>query len=415
MEEPGSGFGHGRSMTVQPRWYLFWATLSQTGMTFVQQGIIVMGFFLARRYALNFRQIGFITSAMSLGLMASMVFMGILADKWGPKRLLSRSTWVMALLAYGLSMVKGYDMLLVVFLLLGASLSAVPMSGSKAIFSAFQGRDRGMSMGIRQTGVPLGAALAAILLPFIVTRTGLAPVYWVFTAELLLTGILFSRVIPTVADSSLPPPVHRSSVRALRWPAAVSFLMVAGQYFLVTFTLEYLHDYRHFGLGQSAIALALAQLGGGLGRILFGRLSDRLQLSRPRVIGGIGLFACVMIAMIVLLPSYTPFVWIAAIWFLIGMGTIGWNALSLTWAAESVLPQQAGFAMGFVGTIIYLGSAIFPPVLGTVIDQTKHFTLAWLALAAILLIASALAHYASRSVTARERAIRTTPNSRGCS
>ncbi|WP_053960101.1 MFS transporter [Sulfobacillus thermosulfidooxidans] len=381
---------------VEPKWYLLWAMLSQTGMTFVQQGVIVLGFFLATKYALNFQQIGFITSAMSLGVMTSMVFMGILADTWGPKRLLFRATWVMALLALGLRWVQGFVLVLVCFFLLGMSLSAVPMSGSKAIFTAFQDRDRGMPMGIRQTGVPLGAALAAVILPVIVIHFGLSAVYLLFMAELVLFNGIFSAVIPNIKSSVRETPKHSSSFRPLKWPAIVSFLMVAGQYFLVTFTLEYLHDERHLTLGQSGWALAMAQIGGGLGRILFGRISDRLKGNRPRVISFTGILGSGMIAVILLLPAHVPYWLIVGVWFLTGMGTIGWNALSLTWAAESVASQQAGFAMGLVGTIIFLGSAIFPPLLGSLIDWTKHFAGAWATLMAILLLASAVAWHAGR-------------------
>jgi MFS family permease len=77
------------------------------------------------------------------------------------------------------------------------------------------------------------------------------------------------------------------------------------------------------------------------------------------------------------------------------MGAIGWNALSLTWAAETVPPDQAGFAMGFVGTVVFLGSAFFPPILGAVIDATHHFRPAWIILAGILAAAGMMAWYAS--------------------
>lgn len=178
---------------------------------------------MAAKYALDFQQIGLITSAMSLGVMTSMVFMGILADKWGPKRLLFRATWIMALLAFGLRWVQGFVMVLVCFFLLGLSLSAVPMSGSKAIFTAFQGRDRGMPMGIRQTGVPFGAALAAVILPVMVIHFGLSAVYLLFMAELVLFNGIFSALIPDIKPAVRKTGKESTSFRPLKWPAAVSF------------------------------------------------------------------------------------------------------------------------------------------------------------------------------------------------
>ncbi|MCY0908876.1 MAG: MFS transporter [Sulfobacillus thermotolerans] len=382
---------------VKPAWYLTWATLSQTGMSFVQQGIIVMGFLFAVRYHLDFAEIGLVTTSMSLGMMASMVFMGMLADRWGPRRLLRWGAVVMAVLAALLTQIRGFDSLLGMFFLLGISLAAVPMAGTKAVFTAFQNRARGMPMGIRQTGVPLGAALAAMILPVLALHEGLNAVYGLFAVELFVVGWIFSSVIePSVKAPAAVPKVQSKLPRSLWTPATVSVLMVAGQYFLITFTLEYLHRFRHFTLSQAGFALALAQIGGGIGRIVFGAYSDRTGANRPRTISQIALLAFIMVGFVVFLPQHIGFGWICLVWFLMGMGAIGWNALSLTWAAETVLPEQAGMAMGFVGTVVFLGSAFFPPILGAVIDSTHHFRPAWGLLAGILLGAGLLAYQASK-------------------
>ncbi len=381
---------------VKPLWYLVWATLSQTGMSFVQQGIIVMGFLFALKYHLDFVEIGLVTTSMSLGVMVSMIFMGILADRLGPRRLLFAGAVVMAGLAALLTQVRGFHTLLGMFFLLGASLAAVPMAGTKAVFTAFKNRSRGTPMGIRQTGVPLGAALAAVILPILAVRGGLNAVYALFAAELWIVGWIFAAVIEPVKQSAAAKPRSATKVsRALWRPAVVSVLMVAGQYFLITFTLEYLHRFRHFTLTEAGAALALAQVGGGLGRVLFGLYSDRSGANRARTISRIALLAVVMVGIIVVLPAHVGFGWICVIWFFTGMGAIGWNALSLTWAAETVPPDQAGFAMGFVGTVVFLGSAFFPPILGAVIDATHHFRPAWIILAGILAAAGMMAWYAS--------------------
>ncbi len=398
--------GRGFHAKVKPLWYLIWATLSQTGMSFVQQGIIVLGFLFAREYRLDFAQIGLVTTSMSLGVMVSMVVMGILADRLGPKRLLTGASLVMAGLALLLVAASGFRMLLAMFFFLGASLAAVPMSGTKAVFTAFQGRARGTPMGIRQTGVPLGAALAALLLPLLAVRDGLHAVYIIFAGELLAVGWIFSAVMPSALPASrgggeeeeaLDVPAKTSSaVKSLWRPSLVSVLMVSGQYFLVTFTLEYLHSFRHFTLGQAGLALALAQVGGGSGRVLFGLLSDKTGANRPRTISLIAFLAAVMVVITVSLPVHTAFVWICLVWFFMGMGAIGWNALSLTWAAESVPAAQAGFAMGLVGTVVFLGAAVFPPLLGAVIDETHHFAVSWMILAGILAVAGGMAYLAGK-------------------
>ena len=61
----------------------------------------------------------------------------------------------------------GGVVLLGVLLVVGAGYSTVQPGGSKSVASWFDGSRRGTAMGIRQAGLPLGAALASATLPLI--------------------------------------------------------------------------------------------------------------------------------------------------------------------------------------------------------------------------------------------------------
>jgi MFS family permease len=386
---------------IGPIPFLGLATLSQTGMSFVQQGIVIMGVYFAVQYRLTLAQMGLVTTALSLGIMTSMVMMGAIADRAGPRRLLFVGTWAMTLLSLVLLAVSRFDALLVVLYALGVVLAIVPAAGTKAVFTAFRGRPRGMVMGIRQTGVPIGALLAAALLPRLVTSIGLRHVFWLFAVELFVVGWLFSRVIPSGYPAANAPRLRlEASVLGGIWrPALVAILMVSGQYLLLGFSLTDLQRLHDVSLAAAGLVLAASQLGGGVSRVLTGVISDRLGGRRPPVLAGCGLTAAVMAWTVALLPKHVHVLILGAIWFVFGMGAVGWNALTMTWAGESVPPAQSGFAMSSVGTAAFMGSAIFPPLFGAFVDATHHFNWGWDALGVVLAGAGFLSWQFGRAAT----------------
>ena len=374
-----------------PKPFLGLALLSQTGMSFVQQGLVVLGIFFVSAYHLNLTQLGFVTSSLSLGIMISMVFIGLAVDRVGPRFVLTWGTLLMTGLSALLFNVHSYSWLLGILFLLGISLASVPSAGTKAVFTAFAGRPRGLVMGIRQSGVPMGAAIAALLLPRFVTQFGLDPVFGLFAVELLICGWAFAAVIrPVNRIASTAEHVHlghRHWIQLLQ-PLTVAFLMVSGQYILLTYTMTFLHQIHHLTLVRAGQMLALSQISGGLGRVILGQVSDRLGGRRPPVLAFAATLGATLAFIVGILPDTVPVWLVFGVWTLFGFGAVGWNALALTWAGESVPPSHSGFAMSLTGTIIFLGASISPPVFGFLVDTTHHFVYGWWMLSGILTLAA---------------------------
>lgn len=377
-------------LSIHPLTYLGIALLSQSGMSFVQQGLVVAGTFFALAYHLTLTQLGLITSSLSLGIMCSYAMVGAMVDRYGPRRVLAIGSLFMAIFSLSLVVVKSYPLLLSVLFMLGFSLAIAPSAGTKAIFTAFAGRPRGLVMGIRQTGVPIGAALSGWLLPIWVPGLGLHTTYLVFSAELLVTGWLFVLVMPPHQRGSanhLRASILRHHWRKLLQPILVSFLMVAGQYILLTYTIVELHSVHHVNLEWSGMILAFSQIIGGSARIFLGQVSDAIGGRRPPVVMVTAFIGAMTAILIAFLPQGVPLWSYFVLWGMLGVGAVGWNALVLTWAGECVPSSQSGFAMSLNGSIVFLGSAVFAPLFGFVVDSTHHFANGWLMLACIFLCA----------------------------
>lgn len=380
--------------------FLGLALLSQTGMSFVQQGLVILGTFFVLTYHLNLTELGLVTTALSLGVMFSMVFVGLIVDRLGPRKVLFWGAILMTGFSLLLLTVKTFSFLLIVLFLVGVTLAIVPSAGTKAVFMAFAGRPRGLVMGIRQTGVPVGAALAAWSLPLLVPHWGLHVVFGVFAIELLVTGWLFSAAMQPwnrVIAAATHVRLARHHLAPLLRPLSVAFLLVSGQYILLTYSITDLHQEHHVPLVVAGVVLALSQIGGGVGRIILGQMSDRLGGKHQPVVAFAASVGTVLAIVVGLLPTNTPVWLLIAVWTIFGFGAVGWNALVLTWAGESVPPSHSGLAMSLTGSVVFLGSAIFPPIFGFVVDTTHHMAFGWWMLAVILAIAATISWRAMES------------------
>lgn len=388
---------------VGPVTYLGLALLSQTGMSFVLQGLIVLGTVFVNVYNLNLTQLGLVTTALSSGVTISMVFIGGLVDRRGPRTILFWGTVLMAGLSMLLLMTNSFAYLLVVLVLVGMALAIVPAAGTKAVFTAFQNRSRGLVMGIRQTGVPLGATLAAWLLPGLALRWGLHTIYKVFSIELLLTGWAFCAVMYAWRSGPRPAgwlPIERSEFRHLLRPAVTGFVLSAGQYIMLTYSITAL-QHHHIRIEVAGVILAVSQISGGVARILLGQLSDRVRYP-SKVIAGVAASGATIALIVGLLPMNTSLWVVSIVWVAFGFSAVGWNALVLTWAGESVSSSNSGAAMSLTGASIFFGAAIFPPLFGSVVDLTHHYVFGWLMLMMILGFGAWVA-FGAESSNKRER------------
>lgn len=367
------------------------ATLSQFGASVTQQGTIVLGVFFAAVYSLNLPQMGAVVSSLTLGWTCSGLFVGTLVDTYGPRRVLFVGTLLLSVVAAAVAVTDSLPVTIVLLFTLGLALGTVPLSGTKAVLMAWPREQRGLPMGIRQMGVPVGALAAALGLPTLAAHFGLHPLYWGFAALLGVCGLAFCAVLPRYehaprrqARSASKTPLLRHEAGRLVVPAVSGFLLAWGQYVLLTYTIPLLHRDDGLSLTLAGFVLAVAQVGGAGGRILFGMLSDRLGGRRDPVLLGAALAATLLACVLAVLPGHVSALLLAPLWLVLGMTMVGWNALVLTWVGERVSMSNAGAAMGITTSAILLGATISAPIFGLIVQVGESYRLAWLVLAGVL-------------------------------
>ena len=351
-----------------PNRLLLASLTAQTGVAAVQQGFAILAPFVAASMGAGLVAAGGLVTAFTVGMAIMNIPAGWLLDRYGVS-IVSRIgliSMTITLLVLAIVQPHAYVLAFALFLLFGLAYPSVPMSGAKVVFVAFTGKRRSTAMGIRQTGVPIGGALAAALFPTLVVSYGLDTVFWLLAGLIAIPGIWFARSIRTLPLPSASVrerhPQGMGRYRGALLPGAIGFLLAAGQYCLITFAIPTL---RHagFSLLLASLGLTLVQAGGLAGRIVFGAISERF--GRPQSLALVtGMGAVGFLLFPVLQHPVLPVS--LGLWLLLGLGGVGWNALLLTWAGERVSAQDAGVAFGVAAAFIFVGAAIFPVLFGAV-------------------------------------------------
>jgi MFS family permease len=388
------------------------ATLAQVAASLAQQGLIELVVYFRALDHLSLVSMGLLAAAPPLGTMLGMTPAGAAVDRHGVG-----GTALVGGLGMGLCIALVYlftpgpvALLALLLAAMGACAAVTPMAGAAAVLVAFPPERRATAMGVRQSGVTLGAALGAALLPTLVAAWGLRDVILALALPIAVFGTALGRMAmglgrpsPAAGDRGRPAAAggaRRPTLFAAVLPVAVvGALLAAGQYDTLAYAITYLHDDAALGLAAAGGVLAVAQVGGTLARIGVGVWTDRMRWRTGAAVALIAALGTAALVAFSLFPRAPLYAWAVRAFFL-GMGAIGWNALLLQWAAERVEEGARATAMGVAGTGVFLGASVFPPLFGAVATAAASLAQAWRSVALLYALALAIVAW----VLARERA-----------
>ncbi|OZM84138.1 MFS transporter [Pseudonocardia sp. MH-G8] len=348
---------------------------------------------LRAHFGLGVSGVGVLIGLASAGLIPTLIPWGSAADRFGER-------WVMAIGLVGAAGALGGIALAddavsagVLLVVAGACGASVNAASGRAVMTWFPAAGRGTAMAIRQTSVPVGAALAAVALPPIADAGGVPAVFValaVTCAAAALAVAVWIREPPGSRARSARPTAGARAVLAdprLQRLSLAGFLLVVPQFLGSVFLVEVLHEGSGVSLAVAGALLAVTQVLGALGRLVNGAWSDRagsrlgpLRIVAAMVAAGFALAALLrpapaLLLAVVLVPA-------AAL-------AISWNGLVFTTAGELAPPGRAATAMAVSNTANYVAAA-GAPALGGLVAELAGWS-AMLALGALAAAAALLA------------------------
>jgi predicted MFS family arabinose efflux permease len=334
-------------------------------------------------------------SALGAGRIVAFYAAGIAVDRYGETRLL-----LIASLGAGtgvaLATLWPYVGMLVCFAVAGVFIAAASPAGGKLVYGAVSARRRGLAMGLRQAGVPLGGLIAAVILPVVGSSFGWRPAVLV-AGGVCAAGGAIAVLVAGLGRREADDGGRRSRHAGLRSFVGREYalvtvwgcLLVSGQYALLTFFA--LDTQARTGISTAAAAAAVVaiQLGGVFGRVGWGvALDRRMPHEKNRALLVLTILGTAAAAALAL--PFSNLVLLLVLGLVAGLTINGWQGVWTARIAELAGLRRACSATGFALTFIGVSITLATPLYGVVADTAGSYRSIWIALAVALAFAAAV-------------------------
>jgi sugar phosphate permease len=308
---------------------------------------------LREEFGLSLGQIGLLLAASWIGTTLMLLPWGLAADRFGERVVMTVGLLGSALFLALVAVAASFAVLLVLLGLAGASGAAVNSSSGRAVMSWFDASERGLALGVRQTAIPIGGIVGALVLPVLADAGGIEAAF-LFLAAVCATGALVGVLVlrgRDPEDGIEPDSIARTLADRRLWRLSTgSGLFLYSQIAVLGFGVLFLVDEHGFSERSAALVLAGAQVLGAVFRIGGGRWSDRLRMRIvPLRLAGISLAAAMVVTAAL---TDGPIALLVPALILAGGLSMAWNGLSFTAAAELAGAVRTGAAIGFQQTVL---------------------------------------------------------------
>src|SRR6478752_3983386 len=147
---------------------------------------------LRREQGLSLAQAGALAAAPSVGLVLTLILWGVLADRYGERAVLATGLTLTGAVALASTAASQPAARGLAFALIGAAGASVNAASGRLVMGWFGVRQRGVAMGVRQMGQPLGVAAAALVMPPLAQTHGLGAALAVPALACLLVALLIA-------------------------------------------------------------------------------------------------------------------------------------------------------------------------------------------------------------------------------
>jgi MFS transporter, FSR family, fosmidomycin resistance protein len=329
----------------------------------------------AGEFRLSFAQVGLIRTAYSGAMAAFQIPAGLLAERWGERRLLAAGTAVTACGFIAAGMVGGFVSLLAVLLIAGLGSGVQHPLSSSLVSKAYETGPRRAALGtynfsgdLGKVAVPATVAFAALVIGW---RTASAAYGVVGLAAAVAILPVLARL---GADSPEAPADARPNatsaaqsgwgirdLRGFQALTAIGMIDNATRTGFLTF-LPFALIAKGSSVAGVGTALALLFAGGAVGKFACGLVAERLGVIRTVVLTEMA----TALGILALIPSPLPVV--LAILPLMGVALNGTSSVLYGTVADLVSADRRSRAYGLYYTVTIMSSAVAPTIYGLISD-----------------------------------------------
>lgn len=330
---------------------------------------------IARDLGIPPRLVGVFVGLVYVGSMVSSLAAGQLVPRHGAIRV---SQIAVLICIAGISIVASAHastvaLLALAALVIGVGYGPITPASSHVLARTTPASRMALTFSIKQTGVPAGAAIAGAILPLLAQSAGWRTAFVSIAAAGLvvaavsepprtnLDGELHRATTPFSVRNLLAPLGRLARHARLRELAITGFVYAAIQMCLMSFLVVYLTESLGHSLVAAGLALTVANIGGIVGRIVWGAVADRFSAPR-RMLAMLGLGAAACAYLTAMFEPDWNTAALLLVCALFGATAIGWNGVQLSEVARQAPQGEAGIMTGASGFVTFAGVVLGPPL-----------------------------------------------------
>lgn len=346
-------------------------------------------------------------SANGIGLYLFCGYVGAVLGSLGAGPIVARygairtSQYALLLSALGMALAALWPgLILLAALCIGLGYGPITPASSHVLIQTTPAHQRNLVFSIKQTGVPLGVAMTGVIIPLLGNSQGWTGSLLILAATCAAVAAAASSIRAELdARTSLPDNLNQPSTLSLgfmlsqlmsplavifahpglRVLAAVSFVFSGIQIAFSSYLVSYLSSDLAVSAVLAGSLLALSQMGGVAGRIVWGYLADRVvpPLRMLTVLAMVMSLCAFGTASLGHWPVAVPGALLAGLMLLYGASASGWNGVYLAEVARRAPAGQAARATSGTLACTFFGVLVGAPLFGLVVSGPGGYTLAF--------------------------------------
>ena len=360
-------------------------------VAFLGRSVAPLGVVIGEDLSLSKVQIGLLPSALFLGQSLASIPAGIVVDRLGTKKMLFVIGIGIGLSYFFMTLAFTFTLVLLAVVGVGIFYGSTHPTTNRGILSWYPVQRRGFAMGIKQTGVTVGSALAALVVIPLSLQFGWRGSFQWLVIGIVITAIYLSYVYEekslTITQGSSGNYWEALKSRPLLLVTISAFLLSGSQMIMNTYIIFYAIEQLKIPLLLAGSLLVISEVGGSIGRLLWGKISDRFFNGRRIIILLIISIIGLIVTSIFTFFDISYYVLVFLV-FCYGVAVSGFNGMWMNATTEVVSPQQSGLATGVSIMFASWGVIIGPPLFGSLVEWRGAYDGAWVMVAVCLFLSA---------------------------
>ncbi|PDY45062.1 MFS transporter [Bacillus pseudomycoides] len=354
---------------------LMLATVTQATATLITYGVGPLAFFWKEIYHLTDMQMGMLLTAVNIGPLFCMLFIGRLLDQYNERLLIGISSILLGGSILLIQIVRGFTGLLFVLTVVGVFYSTA------------------------QPGIPIGGAVAGAIVPILSLKLNLSYTIYILSSICITGGALFlvfyrepfTHKEPVLNNKVMPFSQQLKGVmnhKALYPIFFTGICMISLQMVLIGHFIKFLITVKSISPILAGQIFSITLFFGMLGRIMLAVVSDFFYKGNRQKPLFISVVAAFILICILILNIHNLSVWGLFLFSgLLGFFGIGWFSLFMVEVVETSRQDSVGITVSFALTLNQIAIILAPPVFGFIVD-IKGYTWAWMCMAILLFVSA---------------------------